>query len=115
MPPLSSLSLGHPPPGQPPADQTYSPAQPPPGPFYQPNPVQARQQPLHSPAEAGIQSWVESVGPPQPTPMQPAQQMWAPEMGIKFSQPPGPGGGQGAGGGNKPPGTWNPGSGIRFG
>jgi len=118
MPPLSSLSINqpgvHPGPGP---GYGYAP---PPGAFSSPRNMQGqpvgRAPAVHSPAEAHIQSWADNVAPQQPKPTQPIQQMWAPEMGIKFTQSPGPGAGQGTGrGGSGSGGTWDPNAGIRFG
>lgn len=51
--------------------------------------------------------------------MPPLQGMWNPEMGIKFAQSPGAGGGgqggQAGGGGGPVGGKWEPNAGIRFG
>ncbi|KAF4885354.1 pH-response regulator protein palA/prr-1 [Colletotrichum fructicola] len=78
----------------------------------------SRQEVVHPPAEAHIQSWAGSTVEPQhPRPTS----MWQPDMGIKFSAPAGssaaPTTQQAQGSGSKPPqgGTWDPGSGIRFG
>lgn len=136
MPPLSSLSLNHAPPPQqqsPPAVHAYASLGGRTG-TQTPNSyftaaMAASQPPLihsHSPAEAHIQSWADATvpGPPQqPRPMPPMPQgMWTPDMGIKFAGVGGPvtgageSGGAGAGGNPKPQGgTWEPGSGIRFG
>ncbi|KAJ9149861.1 pH-response regulator protein palA/RIM20 [Pleurostoma richardsiae] len=106
MPPLSSLSLQQ--------QQQYRPAQSP-NQFYG-SPPPALQQ--HGPAEPQIQSWADGVQPQQPRPVPAMQNMWNPEMGIKFAQSP-PGGGSApppGGGGNAPAGgKWEPSTGIRFG
>jgi len=127
MPPLSSLSINQqhamrsPPPPQgfnaaPSANQFYT-TSPMPAPHLQAQPVR---QTVHSPAEARIQSWAENVQPQQPKPTPPLQQMWNPELGIKFAGPGANAGGAGsapnpAASGSKTTGTWDPGSGIRFG
>lgn len=122
MPPLASMSLNREP--QQPDYQGASS-----GGFYghTPPPRQA----AHSgspPAEARIQSWADNVTPQQPkpigAPVPNVQGMWSPGMGIKFAQPsaaaaagrgnPQAGGHQ-QGGPGPAGGTWEPGSGIRFG
>ncbi|KAH8885322.1 BRO1-domain-containing protein [Thozetella sp. PMI_491] len=118
MPPLSSLSINHTP--QSPPAQAYQAQN---SYFNQPPPQAQARQPLHSPAEAQIQSWAGDMPPQQPKPMPPVAPvanmggMWNPEMGITFGQGSGsttPQGGQQRG---KPPvsGTWDPSGGIRFG
>lgn len=125
MPPLASMSL----------NQQQQQQQQPPRESYQasniyynnqqqqpPAPVR---QPVHSPpAEARIQSWADNVTPQQPkpigAPVATMQGMWSPDMGIKFAPPPGAGrgnpqSGQQQGGPGPSDGTWQPGSGIRFG
>jgi len=134
MPPLNSLSLGGAGQQQPPPLQQ---AQSSGGYMHQ----HQQKQPLNSPpAEAHIQTWApanETVAPqPQPPRANALQNMWNPELGIKFGGDGGPA--SPAPGGmsqhqqqqqqqmppqhqqqQHPPapasGTWNPSSGIRFG
>jgi programmed cell death 6-interacting protein len=105
---------GHQP--QPPPDQSYHQS---PSSFYSQQAPPSRQ-PLHSPAEARIQSWADQLEPQQPKPIPPIAPVWSPDMGIKFAGSPAggaPQGGQQQGGGGNGPagGTWEPGKGIRFG
>lgn len=120
MPPLSSLSLGQ---HQRAPQPSYQAPQSPPQQYYQNAP--APMAPMSPPVEPHIQSWArdENAQPPeQPQPrqsMQPLQGMWNPEMGIKFAQSPGAGGGgqggQAGGSGGPVGGKWEPNAGIRFG
>ncbi|KPM43452.1 pH-response regulator protein palA/prr-1 [Neonectria ditissima] len=106
MPPLSSLNISHSPaPAHNPAPQDQI--------AYTNHPA-PQQQRVQSPAEASIQSWAgETMQQPRPVqpPQNPMDQMWSPEMGIKFGGPPGPA----SGGQARTPGTWNPNTGIKFG
>ncbi|KAH8197976.1 hypothetical protein TruAng_007878 [Truncatella angustata] len=119
MPPLHNLNINQ---G---AQQNFTPTQnhtpqhQQPQTYYSPpqQPQQPVRQPVHSPAEARIQSWApptETVAPqPQQPRANPMQAMWNPELGIKFAGSPAPN----VGTGNKPPpsGPWDPNNGIRFG
>lgn len=115
MPPLSSLNISHnATPVQSPApshhDSYFHPQHQPPS-QHQPPPQRQipQHQPVHSPAEASIQSWAgETVQQPKPVQPPPPGSMWNPSMGIKF-------GGPASGSGQGQQGTWNPGSGIKFG
>ncbi len=118
MPPLSSLSLSHQP--QSPPAQAYQNQN---SYFTPPPPQPLARQPVHSPAEAQIQSWAGTIQPQQPKPIPPVASVanmggvWNPEMGINFNRAPNSASLQGAQQGGKSPsgGTWDPASGIRFG
>ncbi|KAI0539398.1 BRO1-like domain-containing protein [Xylaria digitata] len=77
-------------------------------------------QPVHSPAEAHIQSWApasETVAPqPQQLRANPVQHIWNQEMPLKFAKPSSSSVTSPAPAHNNPPsGTWDPNGGIRFG
>ncbi|EFQ34852.1 BRO1-like domain-containing protein [Colletotrichum graminicola M1.001] len=139
MPPLGSLSIGRSPVHSPtgsnydPRSQSYFNASVVPGTAPQQQQQQQQQgSARHSPAEAHIQSWAGSTVEPQhPRPGASMAGMWQPDMGIKFGgQPGGASVPAPASANGQPPaqnmanqpsqqqpqgGTWNPGSGIKFG
>ena len=91
MPPLSNLNISR---GQSPpqADQYYS-----------------------QPSQANVQAWAPETdvqdNVQQPQPVAPAQNVWNPNMGLRFGSP-----AQGQQQSRQPQDrTWNPASGIRFG